>query len=490
MAPAFSARLFVKIFQVKSISRLVVVGFLLVVAPMMASLALIGLSVDQLAENSEDATIKAVKATQLSRMLLEHSIAMERHARQFQVLNDPELYSAYHDHHIKFLAALHKLSDLELVPTQRVLIEQLLAREAALNPFLSDRAKLNSSEGLETLFSELSLQADNLLAHNRRLIDKEVASIHDAARQARERLLFQALLVIPVVLVVAVVFIRLITKPIAAIDEAIRGLGDGNFVQPVKLNGPKDFEYLGDRLNWLRMRLNEVEAEKMKFLRHISHELKTPLTNIREGSELLGDEVTGTLNENQRDIARIIHENGVHLQELIENLLQFGGAKGKTLTLKKTYVRLDEVVNDVINKNKLALTAKHIRVKRNFRGVGALVDSEKMRVVIDNLISNACKYSPAGGEIRVATGTSSGYAMLGVADMGPGIPKEERNKVFDAFYQGSGDYLSHVKGTGLGLSIVKEFVEAHDGSINIVDEQGYGACFVVKVPLGQIQGVA
>ena len=479
-----------KTLQLKSIPRLVIVGFLFVVTPMMVSLALIGLSVEELAERSEDATIQAVKATQLSRMLVEHSIGMERHARQYQVLSDPELFSAYHNHHINFVAALHKLAELDLVPTQRVLLEQLLLQEEAVNPFLSDREKLKTSRDLETLFSDLSSKADSLLAHNRRLIDKEVASIHDLARQTSEQLLFLALMVIPLVLVVALVFIRLITKPIVAMDEAIRRLGDGNFVQPVHLKGPKDFEYLGERLDWLRQRLNEVEAEKMKFLRHISHELKTPLTNIREGSELLGDEVTGMLNDNQRDIAKIIHENGIHLQELIENLLQFGGAKGKTLTLKKTNVRLEEIVDEVIKKNKLALAAKHIRVKRSYREAVASVDMEKMRIVVDNLISNACKYSPAGGVIRVATGVSSGYAMLGVADKGPGIPEEEREKVFDAFYQGSGEYLSHVKGTGLGLSIVKEFVEAHDGSIKIIDEKDYGACFLVKVPLGQIQGVA
>ena len=126
-----------------------------------------------------------------------------------------------------------------------------------------------------------------------------------------------------VALAIALGLTRLIARPIAELDAAIRQLGGAEFSRPIAVRGPDDLKTLGERLDWLRRRLVELEAEKNRFLRHLSHELKTPLTALREGAELLHDEVGGPLSPPQRSVVAIMKDNSIKLQRLIEELLDY-----------------------------------------------------------------------------------------------------------------------------------------------------------------------
>ena len=118
-------------------------------------------------------------------------------------------------------------------------------------------------------------------------------------------------------------FAVLIARPIRQLDQAIRRMGTADFTHAIEVNGPQDLRYLGQRLEWLRSRLSELEQQQTRFLRHVSHELKTPLTAVREGAELLRDNVGGKLSPEQQDIVRIVRENTLSLQKLIEDLLTY-----------------------------------------------------------------------------------------------------------------------------------------------------------------------
>lgn len=470
--------------KLKSISQLIVAGFLLVAAPLVLMLVQVGISIDRLANQSERAVLQAVEATNYSRMLVEQAIAMERNARQFHVLGGEDLYYAYHDNHQSLRTTIEELGSLKLIPTQRILLDQLIEKEKHLSSYYDDIKMFKVSLLVAKEFGGVTEKAQAILHHNNKLVDTEVSQMQSAATDMQNTFYIQGAAFLPMVVLLAGFFVFIISRLLKEMDEAIRRLGEGEFDRPIFLKGPKDIEFLGERLNWLRTRLSEVEAHKLKFLRHISHELKTPLTNIREGSELLTEELVGPLNSNQKEITKIIVDNGVQLQKLIEDLLRFGGAKNDAdgRNLKYTSFSLDEVVNEVLEKNKLALVAKKIRIDRTYKSPIISADMGKIHVVVDNLISNACKHSPIGGTIRVATASSREYAMLGVNDDGPGIAPDERVRIFEAFYQGKGEYVSHVKGTGLGLSIAKEYVEAHRGSVEAVDSKHGGAYFIVKIP--------
>jgi two-component system sensor histidine kinase GlrK len=267
------------------------------------------------------------------------------------------------------------------------------------------------------------------------------------------------------------------------VSASIRALGEGQFARPIRVEGPGDMVRLGEQLDWLRERLVTLEAQKTRFLQHISHELKTPLTALREGSDLLSSGVVGNLNAEQREIARILQENSIELRKLIEGLLNYSAVHAQASYLDARIVPLREVIKRVINDRKLAIVAKGIHIELNCDNVTAYCDEEKIRVVLDNLLSNAVKYSPERGLISFKLYKQGADAVFEVLDEGPGIPAPEREKVFEAFYRGTDVPVAAIKGTGLGLSIVKEYVDLHRGSVEILD--GPGAHFKIRIPRHQ-----
>jgi two-component system sensor histidine kinase GlrK len=256
----------------------------------------------------------------------------------------------------------------------------------------------------------------------------------------------------------------------------------GEFGTAIQISGPHDLQYLGQRLNWLRGRLRQLEDEKRKFLQHVSHELKTPLTALREGTALLEEGVVGELNEAQHEIVEILEQNGTQLQKLIEDLLNFHLAEARLAALDLQPLALERMLEEVVNDHKLAMRAKDIEVQLVTVPVMVRGDREKLRVVMDNLVSNAVKYSPRDGTIRAVLTHEAGHVVLDISDNGPGIADEDKPRVFEAFYQGAAAYQGHVKGSGLGLAIAREYVAAHHGQLEIVDDVSQGAHFRLTLP--------
>jgi two-component system sensor histidine kinase GlrK len=272
-------------------------------------------------------------------------------------------------------------------------------------------------------------------------------------------------------------------RPLRQIDRAISELGRGNYSHPIGVAGPLDLERLGRQLEWLRSRLLDHAQERNRFLRHMSHELKTPLANIREGTDLLMDGTVGELDSSQREVTAILRENGIKLQRLIENLLSFSAWQTNSVGLETSEFRLRPVVKQVLENQQLTLLSQRVRLDVTIEDVTLVADRGKVRLILDNLLSNAIKYSPKGGTIYMRARPEGDRLVLDVADSGPGIPHEERANIFEAFYTGKAAKGNSVKGTGIGLSVVLEFVSAHGGTVQIMDGEFPGAHFRITMPL-------
>ena len=201
--------------------------------------------------------------------------------------------------------------------------------------------------------------------------------------------------------------------------------------------------------------------------------LKTPLTGLREGAELLTEGVVGDLNKEQRQIVNIMQENILLFQELIENLVNFNQALSRNLEMNMATTSLKDLIQRAVAAQQLAWTAKNLHINLDLAGLHVQVDQAKFATIVDNLLSNAIKFSPDGSDIFIdLTGSEEGV-QLDVRDSGPGFHPEDRKLVFQAFYQGRIMPYSHVKGSGLGLAIAREYTEAHGGNIEVVGtEQG------------------
>lgn len=473
------------IFRPRSFFSLVLIGFSLVVIPLTVGLINAARSVNNLTEKSRAVVYNAVNATQKARLAAQQIVAMERAVRQFAVLGDEALFENYQTVHRHFRENAAVLAQLPLDEANREILTSLVAREQELHDrLIAARPRGTGWEGLNE-FELLLRLARTLLDETDRLIERELTTLQETAGGTELLLKGQAFALVPVALALITIFAILISRPVKQMDRSIRRLGAGEFHAPIAIRGPRDLEQLGARLEWLRHRLAELDEEKQRFLRHVSHELKTPLSAIREGSELLGEGVLGTLNDEQREVAQILQTNSAYLQRLIEDLLSLNLAGVRLGTTRRERVRFDELVQAVADRYRLALRKKNIALRLHLIPATVRGDPEKLGTVVDNLLSNAIKYAPEKSEITVDIRVADGFASLDIADQGPGIAEQDRPRVFDAFFQGKRTAtMGQVKGTGLGLAIAKEHVAAHDGHIELLDAE-HGAHFRVYLPLLQ-----
>lgn len=470
----------------KSILRLVLTGFLLVVLPLIAALVFATISVDRLVTHGQQALLQSVFATQGSQVLVETVKAMERNARQYQVLGDQALFDVYKENHTRFNDAIRGLESQGLAVEQREQLAALRTSEEDLHSLLLTYPyDAPETEAALPTFIELGRMAQQVLFNSQDLITRGVEQMQEESEGVQRTLVIQAVALVPAAVILTIIFAVLISRPVRQIDRAIRRLGDGSFSETPVITGPRDLQQLGERLDWLRVRLLELEQDKTRFLQHMSHELKTPLTAIREGTELLREQVVGTLNEQQTEIAGILHDSSLQLQKLIEDLLNFSIVQSRTSTLVRKPVEFDRLIEEVLAGHKIAMLSRQLEADISLQPVVLEGDREKLRILVDNLVSNAVKYSPDGGRLSVRLATDDGEVLLEVADAGPGIPGPEQERVFEAFYQGAPANKSPVRGSGLGLSIAREYAQAHSGTISVVKSAHQGACLQVRLPTGQ-----
>ena len=209
-------------------------------------------------------------------------------------------------------------------------------------------------------FTRLSREADALAETARLAIDARLDQVAEQTSAIQLGLLWAIAALVPAALAIGGIFWYFVLRPLRAIDRAISDLGRGAFSQAITISGPADLAALGLQLEWLRTRLVDIALERNRFLRHMSHELKTPLANIREGTDLLLDGAVGPIDDNQREVASILRENALRLQQLIENLLSYSAWKARVTSVDLTNFRLSTLVGTVIDSQRLAMAARNI----------------------------------------------------------------------------------------------------------------------------------
>jgi two-component system sensor histidine kinase GlrK len=468
------------------LSGLMLIGFTIVAAPLLFAIVNAAVQMNHLSNRSEQLVVHGIRSTRNNQRVFEEIAALERTARLYQIIGNTDLVESYAHHNDRLVTTLNDLLTLPLDAESRSDVSSILAEaDRLMQGVRATPANSPQMADLINAFPNLSELASRVSNRVSAQIDEELSSLQLAAQQAQQNLFWRTLLLAPMTLVVVGVFTYLFGRPIRAIDRSISELGRGTFSRPIAIRGPTDLERLAAQLEWLRVRLLDLAQEKNRFLRHMSHELKTPLANIREGTELLMDGAVGELQSGQREVTAILRENGMKLQRLIENLLSFSAWQAKSVGLEVSEFKLRPLVKSVLENQQLTLVAHRVRLDVQVEDLTPLADRGKVRLILDNLLSNAVKFTPRGGTISIHARGEREQLLLDVMDSGPGIPVEERSRIFEAFYQGKTRQGGHVKGTGIGLSVVTEFVNAHGGSIEILEAKAGGAHFRVRLPMRQ-----
>ncbi|HVN45622.1 MAG TPA: HAMP domain-containing sensor histidine kinase [Steroidobacteraceae bacterium] len=469
----------------KSLSGLMLLGLTLIAVPLLAAVLTAVLQIRDLSDTGQKIVIQGVTGARASQALFGQIASLERTWRLHAVLKDPKLLELYRTQDQRLSTTREQLHTLATGPA-RTTLEELGQLQGSIRASVMNEPPPSGSAELpdiSTRFVQLSELVERVAQQSNAQVDTEVAALQERTLQARQRLLWQAALLLPLAIVAVFVLTVGVGRPLRQLDRAISELGEGTFTNPILVSGPHDLERLGGQLEWLRQRLLDLAHERNRFLRHMSHELKTPLANIREGTELLMDGAVGELDSNQREVAAILRENGIKLQRMIENLLSFSAWQTSSVGLEATEFRLRPLVKQVLENQQLTLLSQRVRLDVRVDDLTMVADRGKIRLILENLVSNAVKYSPKGGTIHLQARAVGPQLILDVADSGPGIPPEDRGHVFEAFYTGRAARGTAVKGTGIGLSVVLEFVAAHGGTVQIVDGQFPGAHFRITMPL-------
>ncbi|MDO9451082.1 MAG: HAMP domain-containing sensor histidine kinase [Rugosibacter sp.] len=465
----------------KSFFKLLSVGFLLAVLPLIIGLLINTVAIQQLSTQSQRAIYDAARVAHAARELSETANSLERAAQQSVILQDITLWESYLTLHHRFVNASAQLEGLPLESFMRQELAELQQEEQQLNSYLM-KIGIDALEAPDAAirYVDIADTARQLLTRSSRMIDKEAESLRVLAAQTETQVKRQLFLLLPLSIFIVAGFTYLLARPIAQLEQGIRDLGERRLDARIEVNGPDDLKQLGDRLDWLRLRLVQLEEQKSRFLRHISHELKTPLTALREGSDLLAEKIAGPLTEKQHEIVRILRQHSLDLQRLIEDLLRHGESDFHQTPLKLQSVKPGEVVEKVIDKQCLTMTSRNINLEMKIDDFVMRTDPERLRIVFDNLLSNAIKFSPLGGTIIVSATKDGSDALFSVIDDGPGVADEDLDSLFDPFYRGQAVAAGVVKGSGLGLSITKEHVLTLGGEITVGRGKGI---FTVRLPL-------
>nr|WP_298720704.1 HAMP domain-containing sensor histidine kinase [uncultured Steroidobacter sp.] len=467
-----------------SLNSLMLTGFALVSIPLLLGVVIAATKVRNLSEESATLVRSGVQTTHYTQQLFQQIAPIERSAKLYQVLNDPGLLEVYGDSRERLLATLASIEtvavDQEHAVQLRAIRNSLRRIDAALlAPAPSPEVIRNAVDAIQPMWQA----AFALSAATGEQVETGLSRLQQSTADTQKYLFWQSAVLILLTAMLVGMFTFLLMRPIRQIDQAISQLGKGTFSRSITVRGPVDLVNLGRQLEWLRVRLLELAQERNRFLRHMSHELKTPLASIREGTELLMDGAVGELDSAQREVTTILRDNGIKLQQLIENLLEFSAWQARHSGLEISEFRLRPLIKSALETHQLTLLAQRVHLDLKVQDIELHADRAKLKLILDNLLSNALKYSPRGGTIFIHAKADKDQLVLDVADTGPGISKDERSAIFDAFYSGRAPVSGHLKGTGIGLSVVSEFIQAHGGSIEILDGMFPGAHFRVRLPL-------
>ncbi len=465
-------------------------SFLLIAGSLAAAAATGWLGIEAIARAIQDGNRKALALSAAARQLGERTVDLERSARQYLVLGEPALAARFDTTLDDALAAVGVLESADpgfaaSTVKWRASAQRIQARLATASTAPTDTTGIEAdtlaTAADDTDFAQLTAHSARLATEVERHLARQNQAVMDALDHERSTVAAQILAALLLAGVLAALSGWWLLRPLGRIEHAISELGENRLARPIHITGPADLRQLGERLDWLRLRLAELEANRNRVLRHVSHELKTPLASLREGVALLADGVLGRLNPEQREVAGILEHSARALQERIEQLLQYNASQFDARTLNLQPSALLPLLREVGAEYQLLTQARSVTLELAGEAPIVPADVGKLRIAFSNLLANAIAFSPMGGRVRIEIGTAGDKVVVDCRDEGPGIEPAELERIFEPFFQGSRSSPGATKGSGIGLAIVREFICAHHGSVRALPNER-GAHFRIELP--------
>jgi signal transduction histidine kinase len=283
---------------------------------------------------------------------------------------------------------------------------------------------------------------------------------------------------------------RWISAPLLRIAGAARQAASGQY-QTIQPEGPREVRDLGKAFNEMTQRVQASQQAQRDLVANVSHELKTPLTSIQGFAQAILDGTAST-PETLQQAAGVISDEAGRMYRMVLDLLTLARLDAGTANLQRSPVDLAAVLRQIAGRMIPQAKQAHVELHAEIAYLPELTgDEDRLAQVFTNLVDNAIKYTPSGGKVTLSAALTGNEVEVRVADTGPGIPTEVRERIFERFFQvdkarqgGSG------RGVGLGLAIARELVLAQGGTIQVFSTPGEGSSFVVKIPVAKPEDTA
>lgn len=472
------------LWQPRSVLQLILVGFFAALLPLGVAILFTVHTMGEVATKNREGTLIVVEVTRLGQEIQRDLLEIDRRVRQYLALGNDDLARLFERERDILLVKLETLRDR--IPSSNPDINSLmqalkmlsLASDSHMEP--TTETALTPSRHLDKplrIINEkrlaveqwLQTSVDQILARNAKQAESNIAAL--------TQLLWLLALV---TLALLLLFAYWISKPVKELTQEIHQLGTKGLSHSIEISGPQEVQALGRKLEWLRRQLHETEQQKQQFLRHISHELKTPLSSLREGADLLAEQITGHLSQQQQEIVEIVRQNGIELQRLIENLIDYNQVPRQELTIEK--FDLEPLWQEILSNYTISIERKHLRVIVRGEVDSWTADRYKLKTTLDNLLSNAVNYTAEYGNIDVVWRVEDANLVIEVANSGEPIPLEDQTRVFEPFFQSTARRAGPIKGSGIGLSVARECIEAQNGSLILIPHDQFATCFRLICP--------
>jgi two-component system sensor histidine kinase GlrK len=473
------------------------IGFLAIIL-VMASVSMFALyQIRQIIDQSTSLVAHHYPAIDTAKWLLANIYAQERSDREYLAVGDPVFLEKFNEEADEFRRTVASLKDQDGSQDSR---QFLITAEAVQEKYTvlfhryavlkasTPRQKLSEYESRrKALISEIASALQSSLEIHEALVAEALKDSLQRSQQAERLTTTLGLGAVILGIGFAAVATYTILAPLRRLQEHIRKIGQGEFRNAINVPVPSDLCDLVESVRSMATKLQDLDDMKAEFLSHMTHELRSPMTAIHAGTQLLLEQIPGPISENQRTTLQIMEESSREVINMISGLLDLAKFESGMMEYHPTSVDLMSNVHAAIQKVQLLAERERIRIIVNAPSdpVRVYVDENRIQQVLDNLLSNALKFSPEGALVclKLEPDIQKKMLQISVSDTGRGIAPESLPHIFENFYGGSTSTSTKVPGSGIGLALAKKVVEGHGGRIWAESELGKGTTMRFILPL-------
>lgn len=318
------------------------------------------------------------------------------------------------------------------------------------------------------------------------IVSADINSIYESLAEMQNQVYLLSLLTSLLIGLLSFFTSSFISRPLKLLMKFVQKITNGQLDQKVDVKGKDEIAELGNAFNHMAEQLQRVEYSRQEFVSNVSHELKTPLSSIKVLTESLLFQENVPVEMYQEFFIDINSEVD-RLNNIISDLLTLVRLDQTEVPMNIKTTNLNDMTQAILKRLIPLAKKKDIKlIYQSHKEIFVDIDEVKLTLAISNLIENAIKYTPEGGEVRVILQSDLQDVWVSIEDTGIGIAKDEQSKIFERFYRTDKTRNRETGGTGLGLSITYRTVIMHNGSIQVESEEGKGSIFTVQIPIRQI----